>query len=121
MFSFLFWNTPCSLVLLVLHRRMRFPSVTVPVFALNDPFQHRNQRREERQWDIFRMHLLYWKYILAGLIGGTAIGYSWDSIRATKWYYWMADSAMPLVRKLDCEKAHRAGVLLEKYHLGIVI
>lgn len=28
--------------------------------------------------------------------------------------------AMPLVRKLDPETAHRAGVLLEKYHLGPV-
>ena len=32
----------------------------------------------------------------------------------------MADTAMPLVRKLDPETAHRAGVLLEKYHLAPV-
>lgn len=32
----------------------------------------------------------------------------------------MSDVAMPLVRKLDPETAHRAGVLLEKYHLAPV-
>lgn len=61
------------------------------------------------------------KSVLALGIGGAAVWYSWDSIRATKLYWWCADTAMPLVRRLDPEKAHRAGVLIEKYHLGRAI
>lgn len=58
------------------------------------------------------------KSVLALGAGGLAIWYGWDSIRATKFYWWCADKAMPLVRRLDPEKAHRAGVLIAKYHLG---
>ena len=56
---------------------------------------------------------------MGACVGGAAIAYSWDTIRSSRMYYWVADSAMPLVRMLECEKAHRAGVLLEKFHLGI--
>ncbi|OAO17268.1 dihydroorotate dehydrogenase (quinone) [Blastocystis sp. ATCC 50177/Nand II] len=60
------------------------------------------------------------KSVLALGAGGLAIWYGWDSIRATKFYWWCADTAMPLVRRLDPEKAHRAGVLIAKYHLAPV-
>ena len=53
-------------------------------------------------------------------MGGCALWYSWDTIRSTKLYWWAADKAMPLVRRLDPETAHHAGVLLEKFHLGII-
>lgn len=57
--------------------------------------------------------------VILGL-GGAAVWYCWDSFRSTPFYWWMSDAAMPLVRKLDPETAHRAGVLLEKYHLAPV-
>ncbi|KAK8797142.1 hypothetical protein WA158_004352 [Blastocystis sp. Blastoise] len=51
-------------------------------------------------------------------IAGGVVYWSWDTIRATAPYAWCVDASMPMMRMLNPEMAHKAGVLAAKYHLS---